>query len=144
MYLAQTYNKLFSLLSTEATFVEENDLLYCMQNIYKMANSKDGCINQSSDNLLCFNAMSNSESASCISKVLEALKCACSEYKSISMPLSYMLDELVCNIQQHSLANMGILSVISTVICLTRSSPSMFRKILWSGSSRRAMCRSRP
>lgn len=111
MYLAQTYNKLFSLLSTEATFVEENDLLYCMQNIYKMANSEDGCINQSSDNLLCFNAMSNSESASCISKVLETLKCACSEYKSISMPLSYMLDELVCNIQQHSLANMGILSV---------------------------------
>ena len=111
MFLAQTYNKLFSLISTDVKFVEEVDLLSSMLEIHKMVNSKCGCASETPQNLLCFNAVSNCESANCISKILEELKCACAEYKSISVPLSYMLDELVCNIQQHSLARTGILSV---------------------------------
>lgn len=111
MYLAQTYNKLFSLLATKDKYIED-DLLSSMLNIHKVANSKDGNIGLMPDNLLCFNVMSNRDSANCISKVLGVLKCARAEYKSISMPLSYMLDELVCNIQQHSMARIGILSVV--------------------------------
>lgn len=111
MYLAQTYDKLFSLISTGKKNVDDDDLLFSMLQIHQLANSKDSCEDNNPNNLLCFNATSNSESAKCISNVLELLKCACQENKSISMPLSYMMDELVCNIQQHSLARLGILSV---------------------------------
>ena len=111
MYLAQTYNKLFSLLSTDVKFVEEDDLLSSMMNIREITNSKDCHIREIPNNLLCFNAVSNSESANCVSKILDTLKCECAGYRNIGMPLSYMLDELICNIQQHSMARLGVLSV---------------------------------
>lgn len=111
MDFAHTYNDLFSFISAKRLEVDLNkkNLLSDMLRIYKIVNSQN--IDSKQDNLYYFDAMSNEKSALCIGQAIETLKCQNIEYNKLNLQISYLLDELICNIQQHSMARIGLLSV---------------------------------
>jgi len=111
MDFARTYNDLFSFISAKRLEIDltKKNLLSDMLRIYKIVNSQN--IDSKQDNLYCFDAMSNEKSTLCIGQAIETLKCQNIEYNKLNLQISYLLDELICNIQQHSMARIGLLSV---------------------------------
>ncbi len=111
MDFAHTYNELFSFISAKRPEIDLNkkNLLSDMLRIYKIVNLQN--IDSSYDNLYCFDAMSIEKSTHCIGHAIETLKSQNTEYNKLNLQISYLLDELICNIQQHSMARIGLLSV---------------------------------
>ena len=96
--LAQEFEQLFQRLSTLSQKDWGEDVLCDV--LYDM------CLSIPNHNYATF--MLDEDSVNQVMKQLETeLQVKCPQFKSVQMPVSYLLEELICNIQQHAEADNG-------------------------------------